>query len=120
MEEFKKTFSEWIRTDKVDKKLAFEYFIFNLIKWWGELNPTKEFEENDLSSLKVLKILFFVSAVGSNREEDGLLKIFKNWMAMPYGHVEIDVYKMMRDKEQFNWFEITNKRIILKCLPPFL
>mgnify|MGYP003610257323 CR=1 FL=1 len=97
------------------KEKAFEQFVLGLIKWWAEVNPEKEWEENDLSILKVLKILFFVSAVGADSKGDGLLNIFDNWVAMPYGHVEKDVFDLIRHKKgEFSFFTLTNTRIILK------
>ena len=41
----------------------------------------------------LMKLLFFTSAVGSNRNNNkGLLDIFDNFYALPYGAIENDVY----------------------------
>lgn len=98
------------------KEKAFECFVLGIIKWWSEKNPKKEWEQNDLSTLKILKLLFFASAVGSNSKGgDGLLKIFDNWVAMPYGHIEKDIYDLIRHKKgEFSFFIISDKRMILK------
>lgn len=97
------------------KEQAFEYLVPQIAKWWVEQNPSKKFEDNDLSTLKILKLLFFISAVKSNRENDGLLNIFDRWVAMPYGHIERDVYQMIKGKKGiFKNFVISNGPLVLK------
>lgn len=45
------------------------------------------------STLKIIKLLFFVSAVSAEIDkESSLLSIFNRFVAMPYGPVESDVY----------------------------
>ncbi|GEO05543.1 hypothetical protein AAE02nite_32070 [Adhaeribacter aerolatus] len=87
---------------------AFEFFIKQLVTWYKEQNNQEGLDKNDLSRLKVLKLHFFVCASTANEREDGLLGVFDNFWAMPYGHVESDIYKNL---ENLNYCEITNQRL---------
>jgi len=84
------------------KKIAFEYFVYQLHNWYKEAYGNINF--NDLSTLKVLKLLFFTVAAGTNRNSvDTLLdNTFNNFCAMPYGHVESDVYTYIKYKQLHN------------------
>ena len=114
------TFNEWLKASKVtDKKTAFEYFVFCLIRWWAEINPNDKFDKNDLSVLKVTLLLFLAIASSADKKNDGLLNIFNNWEAVPYGAREVDIFKLMREEDAFSWFTIDNKRITLTGMPPF-
>ena len=73
--------------DTTSKIVAFEYILYKLNEWYKENNPT---QENDLSILKAMKLLFFVSVVDTEKH---LLSTFDNFQAWQYGHVEADVYK---------------------------
>jgi len=66
---------------------CFEFLTERLLDWYD--SPL----HNDFSKLKSFKLLFFTTAVTADRENDGLLTIFDNFWAMPYGHVEKDVYE---------------------------
>ena len=92
------------------KVKAFEYFVKQLISWYKEQNTAEDFENNDLSRLKVLKLHFFVSASKANEEEDGLLGVFNNFWAMPYGHVESDIYKSL---EHLCCFKLSNEKLAI-------
>ena len=46
--------------ENLTKIAAFEYVVYKLNEWYKENNPT---QENDLSILKAMKLLFFVSGV---------------------------------------------------------
>lgn len=83
----------------MDKNQAFEYFVLKLIEWFQEVNEGVQI--NDLSTLKVLKLLFFNSAIDSQKGEiDTLLdNPFNRFYAMPYGHVESDIYNSIRHNE---------------------
>ena len=70
-----------------NKIAAFEYILYKLNEWYKDNNGEKE---NDLSILKVMKLLFFVSGVDTEKH---LLSTFDNFQAWQYGHVEADVYK---------------------------
>lgn len=82
------------------KMLHFEYLCSLLYKWYAQVygDATK----NDLGQLKTLMLLFFISAYSVRGKEDGaphsdesmgLLSIFDNFVAMPFGPIEYDVYK---------------------------
>lgn len=99
------TFANFLKA--MDKNLAFEYFVSKLLVWYQEVNGDNG--NNDLSTLKVLKLLFFASAVGTEKgQEDTLLDTtFDKFYAMPYGHVESEIYKTIRNNELPN-LEINN------------
>lgn len=88
---------------------AFEYVLFKLDEWYKENNLSSDV--NDISVLKALKLLFFISAVDSKKDSDDSLLdvIFDNFVAMPYGHVESDVYTNIKDKRHIN-VTIDNKK----------
>ncbi len=88
---------------------AFEYLVSKLCDWYFENNGDNL--SNDLSKLKITKLLFFTAAISSNRNEEGLLSIFNNFVALPYGHVESDVYENMDDSVCYS---ITKNGLILK------
>ena len=83
------------------KIIAFEYFVYQLNNWYKEVYGNVE--ENDLSTLKVLKLLFFTTAVGTNKDSENTLLdcVFYNFYAMPYGHVESDIYQSAKSKTSF-------------------
>lgn len=96
-----------------EKKQAFEYFVYQLQKWY--IGKYGSFENNDFSILKVLKLLFFCSAIEAEKDKDDtLLDIaFDNFYAMPYGHVESDVYNAIRGGE-LSFFKIDRDKTTLK------
>jgi uncharacterized phage-associated protein len=81
-----------------EKAFYFEYVLFKLGIWYADLIKT---EENDFSVLKSLKLLFFVSSCNAKSKEKNILldSVFDNFYAMPYGHVESDVYNAIRQDE---------------------
>ncbi len=89
-----------------EKRKLFEYILFRLITWFstekGIPSPQKFNSNNDLSMLKVLKLLFFVSSLKTE-----LLKRF-NFYALPYGHVETDIYDLLK-AEGLEFFSIGNQ-----------
>lgn len=87
-----------------DKKtICFEYILIQLVEWYSSMNPDDK-ELLSLTRLKVLKLLFFISAV---KQDDGsdLLDIFDNYYAMQHGPVESDIYNNMTSKLNFYSFE---------------
>jgi len=98
----------------MDKIKAFEYLILKLVEWYGD--------NNDMGTLKSLKLLWFVSVVEANKDsKDSLIdKVFDNFHAMPYGHVEKDIYEAIRGKKiknielKSNTANILNKDRILE------
>lgn len=73
---------------RLEKSSAFSYFVNCIIEWYKE---KKEVDDNDLSKLKLNKLLFFVCANSFN-DSDSLFGIFDNFYAAPYGPIEIDIY----------------------------
>lgn len=82
-----------------NKTLAFDYFVYQLLNWYKEAYG-ENIVENDLSILKVLKLLFFMTAIGAKKEDDDSLldNTFDKFYAMPYGHVEGDIYDSIKQK----------------------
>jgi uncharacterized phage-associated protein len=90
------------------KILHFEYVISKLLKWQFEITGK---HENDLSTLKALKLLFFVSTVRTHPSNENSLiaNVFDNYAAMPYGHVESSIYEYLKiNKGNLNYFKIDN------------
>ena len=82
------------------KKQAFEYLVTKLIEWKDDLASQQS--SNSFTKIKVLKLLFFVSAVKDENKKD-LLDIFDNFYAMPYGPVESDIYNFINKDELDNY-----------------
>lgn len=95
--------------NKID---AFEYLVYQLQLWHSKESDSNQ---NDLSVLKVLKLLFFVSAVDTKQDSKNTLldNVFDNFVAMPYGHVESDVYRHIKQKSHAN-ININNTCSIIK------
>lgn len=91
------------------KTVAFEYLMIQCLSWYREVFPQKD--SNDFSKLKVIKLLFFASAVNATEKEEALLSTFDNFYALPFGHVESDVYT---DLGALNLFTITNENLVPK------
>lgn len=98
------------------KILYFEYILKRLLQWYAEYNQKES--PNDFSILKSLKLLFFVAASSSHmqaRKSRLLNEIFNDFVAMPYGHVESNLYDILkRRKGDLNFFTITNKELTSK------
>ncbi|WP_254562879.1 hypothetical protein [Dyadobacter diqingensis] len=73
------------------KVKAFEYLIDGFVTWYTREKPNSDYT-SDFTKLKLIKLLFFVSAVNADTDNDGLLDVFNNFYALPFGHVESDVY----------------------------
>ena len=74
------------------KITCFEYLIKLYIDWYNDVNSSDIEYTQHFNKLALNKLLFFTSAVGTNKKEDlGLLDIFDNFYAAPFGHVEDDV-----------------------------
>lgn len=95
---------------EIAKIQAFEYLLSKLLEWNSKCYLTGD---NDLSILKVLKLTFFVSAVGTNKDSQNSLldSVFNNFVAMPYGHVESDIYSFIKANRLPN-FTINNSQTI--------
>lgn len=93
------------------KLKAFEYFVFKLTEWYKEAYECGNLEGNDLSKLKIFKLHFFTTAITASPTENGLLGVFDEFYALPFGPVESDVYSNLDDLE---YFRITNSTLVLK------
>lgn len=83
-----------------EKKIqAFEYILFILIQLYDKNKKT-----NDLSILKTMKILFFISSAKVDEKED-LLDLFNSYYALPYGPVEMDIYEAIK-MNKLNFFHL--------------
>ncbi len=84
---------------------AFEYLVYKLLEWYSSCS---ERENNDLSILKVLKLLFFSSAINTKKDTRSVLldNTFDSFYAMPYGHVESDVYNFIK-RQELQFYTIT-------------
>ena len=100
---------------KIEK---FEYMVHKFIAWYNELNNSNDLDTyEDFSKLKLIKLHFFVCAITTRLDknhEEGLLRSFDNFYAMPYGHVESDVYSRLKDVESIE-INNTNIRVLNKC-----
>ena len=91
----------------MNKILCFEYVLYQLSNWYKDLcsyDPAL----TSFTRLKVLKLLFFTSAIHSEEKEDDLLDIFHNFYAMQHGPVESDIYSAMVNSslEHYNFKSI--------------
>lgn len=98
-----------------DKILYFQYTLHKLMLWFKEVNGKEE--DNDLSILKSLKLLFFVSAAKTTIDTNDSLvdNVFTSYVAMPYGHVEEDIYSAIQIyRGNFDFFFIDNAHTVRK------
>lgn len=88
------------------KSNAFEYFVNKLIIWQNG----KYTNENDIGILKAIKLLFLASTINATKDStDSLLDgVFNNFYAMPFGHVESDVYNAIKSRNGFSNLSINN------------
>lgn len=76
----------------MNKSKCFEAFIYELYNWYSESTNNKK--ENDLSLLKVLKLLFL-----SVSEDSEKLDIFNNFVAWELWPVEKDIYDLLKNNK---------------------
>lgn len=91
--------------ESINKKECFETFLEELLKWHKE--STKS-DDNDLSKLKVLKLLFLW--VSKDKE---LLNIFNNFVSWELWPVEKDIYDDIINDE-LEYYKVTNNNLVLK------
>lgn len=84
----------------MNKNKCFEAFIYELLNWYNE---TTNKQENDLSLLKVLKLLFL-----SVSWDDEKLDIFDNFVAWELWPVERDIYNLLKNNS-IETIKITNQ-----------
>ena len=88
------------------KKFLFEYCLLLFSEWYCEYS-NKEYSNfnvhNDLSKLKVIKLHFFTCSTSILA-----LKIFNKFCALPYGHVEGDIYDEI---DNLDYFRLSNTKL---------
>lgn len=89
-----------------NKNICFEYLIDVLAK--KNKNGLIGF-----STLKLIKLLFFVVGVSSSEKNEGLTSIFDNFVAMPFGPVESDIYNEVQHN-RLQKYLITSSKCDLK------
>ena len=52
--------------------------------------------ENNIGVLKSLKLLFFTTVIDLNSDINLLDNVFDNFYAMPYGHIEYDIFNSLK------------------------
>ena len=100
---------------KLDKKLrSFEYLLYKFIGWFekekGITDNSHTLFLADFTRLKVLKLLFLVSAVN---EDNDLLSIFDKFYAMRHGPVESEIYDAMVN-EKFRFIQFKDRTTSFK------
>ena len=96
----------------MNKDEATKYILQQLCEWYYTLNPSKRVDDkNDLSVLKVLKLIFFLCTI--EKDDKYLLDDpFNNFFAMPLGPVETDVYDyLVRHTEMIDFKKTYSKNI---------
>lgn len=89
----------------MNKIEATKYILLQLCNWYYELNPSKEVSgENDLSILKSLKLIFFLSPLDFNQRK--LLDDNFKFEAWALGPVEVDIYDNRSNLE----LDLNNKK----------
>lgn len=111
--------------DKTSNKLltlTFQFFIKEVMKWYNDVDCKRKILTNselpnNLSSIKLSLMLFFVSAACTSKDRKSnylLTEVFNNFHAMSYGHIEYDIYHLVFiQKLDLNFFTITTQ-----CVTP--
>lgn len=81
------------------KEDVFKNIVFQIRDWY---KTRRGIEKNDLSTLKILKLFFFIA---SNSEK--LLSFFE-FSCMPYGHIEKELYERIKKDVDFGFFKMSN------------
>lgn len=99
-------------SDINQKNSYFEYIVY-------KLNDLKnEFQIHDdsiFTKLRLQKLLFLVSTINATSDNKGLLDIFDNFYALPYGPVESDIYDSM-NKNDFTNIKFNGNKCVLSNL----
>ena len=84
------------------KQQIFEYIVYRIYKWYQE-NECPEKVEEELTIMKLMRLLFLISGVDSNYH---LFDIFR-YQAWQYGQMEPDIYNIYSKNEgKFDHFEV--------------
>ncbi len=82
-------------------------FIEELIKRYE--NDVGDIQNNDMSMLKILKLLFLWAATNEKA-----LNVFNNFEARPLGPVEVDIYNAIKEEHKDLLFKITHTGLVRK------
>lgn len=88
------------------KENTFKNIVLCIRDWYESEYGT--LENNDLSALKLFKLMFFICS-----RSEILLNIFE-FHVMPYGHIEKDVYERFKRNSNFGFFTTNNTKTIFK------
>lgn len=96
------------QTDKIE---LFEEFLLLMVDWFCESHNIKReqfnsHDRNDLSKLKVIKLHFFAVSTSI-----AAIEKFDSFHAMPYGHVESDIYSRI---SYLTYFEVNSRNLQIK------
>ena len=103
--------------NKID---ATKYILLKLCDWYFEINPSKkENKDNDLSILKVLKLIFLLSPI--EYEGNKLLDYNFEFEAWALGPVEVEIYNskhllnvnLLQKKIDYNELQNSFENIVL-------
>lgn len=99
-----------------NKLLITKYILYKFSIWYEEIYG--ESDNNDLSILKSLKLVFLLATINSNKENENLLDMGFEFAAMPYGPVEKDIYDcykngLLEDLIDKSGLKINNLRDII-------
>ena len=82
--------------DVEEKKITFEYIVYKL----NELKNEFQIKDDSIfTKLRLQKLLFLISTINTTNNNQGLLAVFNNFYALPYGPVESDIYDFMNNNE---------------------
>lgn len=92
----------------LDKIGLFEEFLSLIVKWFCEsysieIKNFNDHPRNDLSKLKVIKIHFFAVTTS-----DDAISKFDSFYAMPFGHVESDIYSNL---DSLRYFSVSSSKL---------
>jgi hypothetical protein len=77
------------------KYMLFEYMIDGIISWYKDVDKGVDIK-NELNRLKLIKLNFFITAASTEGKKEGLLAYFDDFRAMPFGHVESEIYDQVK------------------------
>lgn len=97
------------KVDIATKLIYTDYIVYKLIEWLEQLGYSKEVALKRIDKLTTMKMIFFIVAASTSPKRNyyGLLNIFDNFVAMPYGPVELDVYEHFNELKHYNIFRET-------------
>jgi len=96
----------------------FQYIQYKLLEWYVLSNDC-EYNENDFSILKSMKLLFFTVSANCKKDNSLLDTTFTDFVAMPYGHVEINVYNKLKNPLIHKDFKIDNEKTYFSSIKDF-